>query len=437
MIESILSVIFGLMLSCLSIILSKREGRFDLFAPPMIVTGIMWLQYFLPAFTLPYFNYWVYPHQWGENQVVLYPVLVSSIAWLAFLLGYRSKWGKTLSQSLPTPVSSCYTKWIAWALTIIGLNSLLIAVERSGGLLQIMQSGSIAKGTGIWMYLGFLTLYGIALLWSYEDKISRIVAILASIIYFIILLSAQGRGAAITVFIVLLVMTRYLWNIHNITLIVIGSTFALFAILFGSIGRLLTTVEAISSVIAIFIKIIENFIMNMLLTVNRDLSRLEQLSIVLELIPKQHNYLLGVPILQSLFGPFKKYLFPDSVDWRIALTSIAIYGQVMDLSWGMGGTGVGEWYANFGLGGVVIGWILWGVGARCLYEWFQRSRQIHPARITVAVYVLLLNVFWGCISESTLHISSLWWLLPVIVTIRWKKDSFRGRLSYCLKSEHR
>jgi hypothetical protein len=34
MIESILSVIFGLMLSCLSIILSKREGRFDLFAPP-------------------------------------------------------------------------------------------------------------------------------------------------------------------------------------------------------------------------------------------------------------------------------------------------------------------------------------------------------------------------------------------------------------------
>jgi hypothetical protein len=213
MIESILSVIFGLMLSCLSIILSKREGRFDLFAPPMIVTGIMWLQYFLPAFTLPYFNYWVYPHQWGENQVVLYPVLVSSIAWLAFLLGYRSKWGKTLSQSLPTPVSSCYTKWIAWALTIIGLNSLLIAVERSGGLLQIVQSGSIAKGTGIWMYLGFLTLYGIALLWSYEDKISRIVAMLASIIYFIILLSAQGRGAAITVFIVLLVM-KYCFKIQ-------------------------------------------------------------------------------------------------------------------------------------------------------------------------------------------------------------------------------
>jgi hypothetical protein len=300
-----------------------------------------------------------------------------------------------------------------------------------------VQSGSIAKGTGIWMYLGFLTLYGIALLWSYEDKISHIVAMLASIIYFIILLSAQGRGAAITVFIVLLVMTRYLWNIHNITLIVIGGTFALFAILFGSIGRFLTTVEALSSVIAIFIKIIENFIINMLLTVNRDLSRLEQLSIVLELIPKQHNYLLGVPILQSLFGPFKKYLFPDSVDWRIALTSIAIYGQVMDLSWGMGGTGVGEWYANFGLGGVVIGWILWGVGARCLYEWFQRSRQIHPARITVAIYALLLNVFWGCISESTLHISSLWWLLPVIVTIRWKKDSFRGRLSYYLKSEHR
>ncbi len=434
--ESTLSIVLGLLLSCFSIYLSRQRDYVDLLAPPMIVMGTMWLQYFLPAFTLPYYDYWVYPHRWEKNQVVLYPILVSSVAWLAFLISYRSKWGRNLSRSLPIPILSCYTVWIGWILTAVGLVSLVVAIEQSGGLLQIIRSGSVAKGTGVWVILGSGLLFpGIALLWSYKGK-NRVAAIIAAAIYFIVLTSAQARGQAVTMFIMLFIMTKYLWNVRNITLIVIVSVLALLIVLSASIGRFLTTIKTFSYIISFASEVVVNFVANMILTINRDLSRLEQLSIIMEIMPEQHNYFWGLPMLQSLSGPFRKYLFPDSVDWRITLTSIALYGNVQTLSWGMGGTGVGEWYANFGLGGVVIGWVLLGVGARCLYEWLQRGRQIHPARMTVVVYVQLLLIFWGCIGEGVGHIFSLWSLLPVVVTTRWKTHRTKTDSSHYMSHMH-
>jgi len=428
MTESILGMFIGLLLSYFSIGLSKWQGRLDFFAPPMVVLGTMWLQYYLPAFTLPYYDYWVYPHRWKENQVVLYPVLVSSVAWLAFLFGYGVRLGRSLSRSLPVPTPSRYTVWTAWALTLVGLGSLLIAVGRSGGLLRIAQLGSVAKGTGVWVQLGFLTLPGIALLWSYGR--SRIVAVLAAVTYFAILMAAQGRGAALEVLIVLLIMTRYLRNVSNTTLLVVGGIFVLFVILAGSVGRVLMKVKSLSGVVTLISGVGMDFVSNTVLTINRDLSRLEQLSIVMELVPERVGYFLGIPMLQGLFGPFVKYLFPGYIDWRVALTAVAIYGWAQDLPWGMGGTGVGEWYANFGFGGVVIGWMLLGVGARCLYEWFQRNRQIYPQRVIVALYVLLLLFFWGCEGESIGHLFSMWLLLPVVMTSRWRRPCAGTALSH-------
>jgi len=419
MMESILGMSIGLLLSHFSIGLSKWRGRLDLFAPPMVVLVTMWLQYYLPAFTLPYYDYWVYPHRWEKNQVVLYPVLMSSVAWLAFLFGYGVRLGRSLSRSLSVPIPSRYTVWTAWALILVGLGSLLIAVWRSGGFLQIAQLGSVAEGAGVWVHLGFLTLPGIALLWSCGR--SRVIAALVAMTYFAILMAAQGRGAALEVFILLFIMIGYLQNLTNTTLLALGGVFVLFAITVGSVGRVLMQVKSLSDVVTLTIKVTTDFVYNTVLTINRDLSRLEQLSIIMELVPERVGYFLGIPMLQGLFGPFRKYLFPGSIDWRVVLTATAMFGSAQDLRWGMGGTGVGEWYANFGFVGVVVGWIFLGVGARCLYEWFQLNRKIYTDRVIVPLYVLLLLIFAGCVGETITHLFSMWLLLPVVMTSLWKR----------------
>lgn len=415
--ESILGIVIGLVLSYFSIALSKQQGRFDLFAPPMLLLCTMWLQYYLPAFTLPYYDYWVYPHRWEKSQVVLYPILLASVAWVAFLCGYRSRLGRVLSHLLPAPVPLRATIWTGWVLTLVGLASLLMAVKQSGGLLQIAQSGSVSVGTGIWIYLGFLTLTGSSLMFSYRN--TRTIAIFASIVYFTVLMAAQGRGIAIEIFIILFIIAKYVWNLNNVIIILLGYIFTIFVFVVSSVGRVLIQIKSFSSLILFIVQVITNFFYTIILTINRDLSRLEQLSIVMELIPEQIDYFLGVPMVQCLFGPFLKYLFPDTIDWRTLLTAVAIYGSPTRLSWGMGGTGVGEWYANFGLVGVIIGWLLFGIVARCLYQWFQQSRQGRPQTVLLPVYVLLLWVLWGCMSESVGHLFSIWLLIPIMITSRW------------------
>jgi len=383
----------------------------------------MWLQYYLPAFTLPYYDYWVYPHRWAKSQVVFYPILLTSLAWVAFLWGYGSKLGIKISQRFPVPCPSRYTVLTSWVLLLIGIMSLLIATHKSGGLLQIAMQGSVLKGTGIWITLGFLTIPGVILAWNYK---SRIAAVLAVIFYFTIINAAQGRGAALSVFILLLIDSYYLWNLRNSTTLLLGIGIAMTITVIASIGRLLTTIASLPDIIALVNNIGRNLAFHAMLTINRDISRIEQVSIILELVPSHVGYFAGVPMLQALLGPFAKYLIHDFLDWRIMLTAIALYGRVENLSWGFGGTGVGEWYVNFGLAGVIGVWLLFGVTARSLYEWFQRNRTDRNQSVLLALYVLLLNIFLGCVGETIGHLFSVWTLVPIVMSSHWYRIRIIG-----------
>jgi len=416
--ESIIALIIGLILSYFTVRLSKQQGSFDLFSPPILVLVTMWLQYYLPALTLPYYDYWVYPHRFEKSQVILYPILLSSVGWLSFLSGYKVKLGRLISRVMPAPIPSRYTIWTAWTLILIGSAGIFMTIKQSGGLFNIAYIGSVSKGTGVWFHLGFLILPGVALMWSWHN--TRVIAILASIVYFVVLMSAQARGASLVVFIILFIMSSYIWNLKSVNILLFGNFFVMFIIIAVSVGRYLIGIKSLSDIFSLTLTIIISYVNNVILTINRDLSRLEQLSIIMELVPEHVNYFLGIPMLQGLLGPFSKYLFPGTLDWRILLTSVALYGSPEHLEWGMGGAGVGEWYANFGLAGVIIGWLLFGVAGKCLYEWFQQGKQRYPQGVLLPMYVLLLWILEGCMMETFGHLFSIWLLVPVVMTSRWR-----------------
>jgi len=422
MTEAVIGIPIGALFALLSLQLSIFRKRIDLFAPPMIILILMWLQYYLPALTLSYYDYWVYPHRWEKNYVILYPLLMSSIAWASFLVGYGLRGKLSLGRALPVPILSRYTIMIAKVMVVVGTTSLIIAVQMSGGIISVIQAGEVRQGTGIWMFLGNLTLPGI--LFLLLNRRHRKLALLASIVYFVVFMAAQGRGASFRGFILLLITTYYLnryyfKNLRTLRFLFTLVIFLFFIIYTGRVAILMVGVSSLGELVYIASDVIKDFWLQAVMAINRSISRIEQLSIGLELVPNEVPYFFGIPMLSSLLGIFQKYLLPDYIDWRIILTSVSLYGSIMKLNWGMGGSGVLEWYVNFGVIGVIVGWLLLGLVARCIYEWFVINRE--NSKAVIPLYAKFILIFMGVAAESIGHMFSLLFLLPLLLSLRWKK----------------
>ena len=428
--ELLLAGLLGILLSSASIFLSQRQGKLDLFAPPMLVMQTMLLQYYVPAFTLPYYNNWVYPHLWEHNKVILYPILLASLAWFVFLLAYQDGLGKKLARTMPLILALRNRVLLGAILISVGLSSLLIAIRQSGGLSAIVQGGSVVEGTGVWVYLGFLTIPGVLLLWIHPR--TRILALAAATFFFAFHTASQARGLGIQIFILLFIMSCYLWRLKNKYILIISGSLLFAILLVAAVGKNLTQVADVSQLFDLITRIINSLETQFKILINRDIARLEQLSIMLELVPDRVQLFWGSPMFYSLLGPFGKYVYTSGSyqDWRIILTQIAFASDGENFTWGMGGSGVGEWYVNFDFFGVIIGWYLIGVLARTLYEWFQEQMQIR-FQVTLAFYVVFLWIFLGVVSEGVGHLFKSWLLLvPLLVSKCYPRSKLFQRPNY-------
>jgi hypothetical protein len=437
--ELTLTAVIGMILTALSVVSAKRGYKFDLFSPPIILATTMLIQYYIPAFVLSINDYWLLPHTKSINFIIIDTIFLSAVSWVFFLMGYHLRIGKIVWLNFP----SCFYKSLdltgSFILVILGLISSLIVLIMSGGLLAVSTAGAVTQGTGIFVYLSLLVLPGQIKLWVDSKEKTRYFVIITLLFYFIFLTVSQARGGALTLIIYLFITSYYLWDIPNKTVGILGIFFSVFIIGFGATTSLLTFSANYESFWDFLIRANSSMIANLTITIGRSISRLEQVAIITEMIPYKIPFFMGEPMFMSLFGPFGKYIYgEDFYDWRVILTGLAYSGNerissysfyYQSLSWdyNMGGTAVGELYANFDWIGVWFGWLLLGILGRGIYEWFQN--QIVP-KAALPIYMMILRVFWGMIGEGMAHMFNIWLLIPLVLMLRWE-DSRKAMRRRC------
>ncbi|MGK7905035.1 MAG: hypothetical protein AB4352_27240 [Hormoscilla sp.] len=427
--ELTLTAAIGTILTGMSVVSAKRGYKIDLFSPPIILATTMLIQYYVPAFVLSINDYWLLPHTKNISAIILDTIFLSAVSWSFFLIGYHLSIGKNVWLNFP----SCFYKRFdltgSFILVILGLISSLIVLIRSGGLLAVSRAGSVTKGTGIFVYLSLLILPGQIKLWVDSKYQKRFFVIVTLLFYFIFLTVSQARGGALNLMIYLFITSYYMWNIPNKTVGILAIFFAVFIIGFGATTSLLTSSANYASFWDFLIRVNSSIMANITITIGRSISRLEQVAIIIEVIPYKIPFFMGEPMLMSVFGPFGKYIYGEKFyDWRVILTGLAysgsdrissysVYYQSLSWDYNMGGTAVGELYANFDWIGVWFGWLLLGILGGGIYEWFQ-NQTVRKAALPI--YLMILRVFWGMIGEGMAHIFNLWLLLPLVLMLGWE-----------------
>lgn len=409
----------GISLGIISVFFSIKKKKIDLFSPPILALIILWFQFYIPAFTLPYSEVWFYPHNWNLNEIIFYPILLTSLAWIFFLFGYSLKGGKKIALSLPKPLKSKLFSLVGIAFLIIGLFFTFLVVIQSGGIGNIAKSNSVTKGTGIFVILSQVIIPGILICWV--KKSTRILAISLGLIYLFFNLVSQSRGAGIMVLVFIFISSYYFWKFNNkITLIFMGS--GLFFISFASM--LATRFKfnfSINYVLLYVEKYIENISKFLLFNMNRDISKLHQLSIIIDYFPDKIDLYWMQTFLMGSLGPFAKYIFPDYIHWPKLVTAVIFRANPETIDWGFGASSMGELYVNLGVLGVIMGWFLFGVLGRILYEWFILNAEGKIRSIIIPLYIMFLKIYMGLIIEGSPHIFYLWLLVIPLLSLKWIK----------------
>lgn len=139
--------------------------------------------------------------------------------------------------------------------------------------------------------------------------------------------------------------------------------------------------------------------------------RFSVLALVMKEFPENHAYLLGESWVGLIATPIPRWLWPEKSEhfkWRDT-------GIVNQLGGGPRPTPfLGVLYVNFSWIGIVLGWFLWGIFHRALYEWMlDDSRDVN----VTMMYAFIMIHFGPSllqISEAVQYILPLWVMLKFI-----------------------
>jgi oligosaccharide repeat unit polymerase len=419
-------VVVAIPLSLLSLHLARQLNTTDLFSPPLIISLIFLLQIYVPAITLPFFGHWTYYEgTWVQVQItqssIAAGILLTSLAWVVYLITYKysGTLGKHFGKRLPFPKETVHTKLLSLFLASIGLLMIFIILKSSSGIFQIIIKSDIIQGTGLWVHFIYLCLPGIFYLSSLRRW--RLLSIVTAIAFTVLFLAASRREVALAILIQIFILIYYVDRIDNRSLVLKGLMLLAFGMIVVSMGGIISHTSNLQDIIEkfelYFIDLGSTIERLFIVTLNKDISRIEPMAFAVILVPEVRPYLLGVPMFIAFFGPFAKFFFPDvGPGWETDLTMLA-YGVNTELGWNLAFNGVGDWYVNFGVLGVILGWFLLGLFSRISYEWFLFHKS-HSA--VVFAYLPLLRAIWTVAMMGTWHIMDAAYSLPfLLLSFRW------------------
>jgi oligosaccharide repeat unit polymerase len=105
---------------------------------------------------------------------------------------------------------------------------------------------------------------------------------------------------------------------------------------------------------------------------------------IIDGFPDRHEFLWGSSFAYLLVHPIPRSLWPEKPEAPIVGITRLTLGDAAVQS-GVAYPNIGEFYANFGVAGIVIGMWLFGIVMRCSYEYMKRYSDNDWARVAYAI----------------------------------------------------
>ena len=377
--------------------LTRLPKRIDFFEPILFVSLIFFLMFVLrplqilrrPELAAPFLN---------NNQALFDKTLLYSfLAIASFYIGYANPLGKKIGRNFPIP-NRLRQPWryrrvmfISIIYMIVGSIGVALAVTRAGGIgvfwgnlqgRQILAQASQSSFASLSVLTSIATL--LLFTYSFKRSLLKIWALFGLILTTILILPFGGRTAVLTTPLAIVVIYYYTRSQFHfkrlrsaLMLLAIATFVVVFIVVFGALraysarqGNLAGATSALDSRLS---DPFDSFV--------REYVQYDWFAIVVDVFPSQLSYLGGDSFVETFT------LFVPRALWPAKPSPIAF--QVNKFVGGPG-TGTpaslpGELYLNFGLPGVIIGMVLFGLILKALYS-LLRAHITNPSIILLYAY---------------------------------------------------
>lgn len=366
--------------------ISYREYREadDVFNPVTLLTAGVFLFVLLPNVFRIIFEYPLrsldYLHLSERRQLVGRSLTLILLSILSWYIGYRYGPSKVLVRHLPYPKAS----WRGGTWPLVSLIGIL-CVSFLFGIWAIATSGfqSLSGGRGEAVH-GVKGIFGISLfLWTPVWLLgnigvslrlnSRIAYWTLGVLCAAIIAVSGSRGAAGSCIVAHWIAYHYIWDKQDLSKVIIG-------------GVILSMVAVMSEAGSR-----ENIWLGMYSSITPDI--VDSLAAVLRTVPQETSYMLGTTWISDLVQDFRlSGLFGETGtstrDWFMNNFYPEYDPSVVSVPISK----IGEFYLQFGIGGVVVGTGMLGVGSAVVYRYFRRW----PKPVIAYLYVIIL-LFGGMV----------------------------------------
>jgi len=409
--------------------------RMDPFDPTTIIAASYFLFFvYAPIRNLMAGQFYFF----GELVMPLLPVgsLYLAFGIVGLWAGYYSSGiARRVAESAPSPPAShrgvVRYAWIIAIIAIVCFNAYihiaglswlkLLTLGQLGGVPGAIQTGvaSVQSDFSNYLYstLDWLTS---ALMLFFAFSRSRRKWILAAFFGLLLIYTTIGFRYRVVILILAPVLYHYLKVNRRPDVVKVAAVAIALMLLIGAIGELRDSFRAGEPVDPTRISLSsssESFA--------NDLDLYQGYLAIVDAIPREHDYFWGSSLAYLLIQPIPRSLWPDKPAAPVATIVDVILGPDAVIA-GIAYPNVGEFYANFGVVGLVIGMWLFGLLARVLYEYLGQHKENDWARI---IYSLMFPFLLQVISRGyfvQIFQEAAFLLFPILLGMRICRDPNRA-----------
>jgi len=374
----------------LPLVASAFAGRLDVFEPIFLV-AISYFLYFVvaPAFDLLNDNTIFFGKE--IRQLIPKGSIYASLGILSMFLGYYNNIGIRLSRLIPRPTKSVYGS-VRYGLFLGGLGVILFsAFLRGVGLswIRLLSFGQFNRVPAVaeagiidspfynylwstmdWFAGSFMILYAFANRWRR--------ALLPIFIAIFAVYCMMGFRFRVLILVMAPLIYHFLRNRRRPKTIHIVGAIVLGFLIIGGLGAIRGNLRSATRIaVPSFKTIFETFL--------ADLAIYQPFLVVIDAIPRVHDYYWGSSYAYVFIQPIPRALWPDKPLAPIRDIISVSFGSEIPAQAGVFYPNLGEFYANYGLIGIVVGMFLFGISMRTLYEYLRRHADNEWARILFAL----------------------------------------------------
>ncbi len=340
-------------------------------------------------------------------------LLLAMLGLICFYLGYYSNWGKKIAARLPiikSEISSKKLFWIAWVFILLGFWGLNYYIQISGGWRVFWQKphglGGMAFKSTAYIYelpelmvIGFILIYEIFIHRKIiEEKAIKIKNILG------LVMAAIGGVGIYTI----------IWGSRTYSSWIIISAVVLYFLKKQTRPKLKTALIAIFAIFVLlsFIPIYRQYMHfgSNWSEISKDLNFRKISSVAFNPKDEFSSYIAEIALVpESIpYDKFKLYIrtLAHPIPRIIWPSKPALFNSQWDdflsksgLEWGAAESMLGDFYAQLGILGVIIGTFFSGILWKTIYSYLKRAPE---NRSVALIYAVMLPNMFTYVAQSAL-----------------------------------